>query len=150
VERLEDYPAEVPTWVEFLTLGGDVQSGDTNPAYRGGVYGWGRGLECWLIGHFVLSGDPGNRARSGPIWTRSWVGSLHGRRQGLKIQAAAIDSGGHHTAETYAFCNERRGRRVWAIKGRAEIKGKRTKVWPRKPSPQARERLVHGRRQRGP
>jgi phage terminase large subunit GpA-like protein len=52
----------------------------------------------------------------------------------LRVQAATIDAGGHHTAETYAFCNERRSRRVWAIKGRAEINGKRTKVWPRKPS----------------
>ncbi len=124
LERAEDYGAEVPAWVRFLTLGGDVQSGQ-NARIEASIYGWGHGLEAALIGHFVLSGDP---AEPG-VWQaldlllkrefRKADGST------LTVRAAAIDSGGHHTAETYAFCNERHARRVWAIKGRSEMQGRR-------------------------
>lgn len=133
LDRLEPYAAEVPAGVQFLTVGADVQSGE-NARIEAAVYGWGRGLECWLLGHFVLPGDPVQPL----VWTgldallrRTFV-----REDGrsLAIQAAAIDSGGHHTAETYSFANERRDRRVWAIKGRSEANGKRGTVWPRTPS----------------
>ncbi len=133
LERAEDYGAEVPAWVRFLTLGGDVQSG-LNARIEASVYGWGMGLEAALIGHFVLPGDPADPQ----VWQeldlllkRSFK-NADGRD--MAIQAAAIDSGGHHTAETYAFCNERRQRRVWAIKGRSEVMGRRGKIWPRTPS----------------
>jgi phage terminase large subunit GpA-like protein len=134
LDRLEEYPAEVPAEVSFLTLGGDTQSGDLDPRIEASVYGWGRGLECWLIGHFVLKGDPSEAtvwADLDALLKRKFV-----REDGaaMTIKAAAIDSGGHHTAETYAFCNERRRLRVWAIKGRSEMAGRRGKVWPRKPS----------------
>lgn len=135
LERARDelYGAEVPDEVQYLTLGGDVQSGE-NGRIEAGVYGWGRGLESWLIGHFVLHGDPAERE----VWSaldlllKREFTKADGTR--LKIRGAAIDSGGHHTAETYAFCNERRSRRVWAIKGRSEALGRRSPVWPRKPS----------------
>ena len=133
LERAELYGAEVPDGVQFLSFGGDVQSGE-NGRIEGSVYGWGRGLEAWLIGHFVLPGDPAQ----GQVWAaldlllnREFM-KADGTR--LKVRAAAIDSGGHHTAETYAFCNERRQRRIWAIKGRSEALGRRGTIWPRKPS----------------
>ena len=133
LDRVELYGAEVPDGVLYLTLGGDVQSGE-NARIEGGVWGWGRGQECWLIGHFVLHGDPAEQE----VW--SSLDLLLKREfkkadgSTLKVRAAAIDSGGHYTAETYSFCNERRLRRVWAIKGRSEVLGKRSPIWPRKPS----------------
>src|SRR4051794_2686322 len=134
LERLEDYGAEVPEWVQFLTVGADVQSGDLDPRIEAGVYGWGPGLECALIGHFVLKGDPAQVA----VWNAldTLLKRTFAKPDGtqLGIKATAIDSGGHHTSETYAFANERRYRRIWAIKGRAEQRGQRSKVWPRKPS----------------
>ena len=133
LERCAPYGAEVPAWVQYLTLGGDVQSG-VNARIEASVYGWGRGLEGCLIGHFVLPGDPAQQEVWGNLdlllkreFTKA-DGSV------LRVRAAAIDSGGHHTAETYAFCNERRARRVWAIKGRSEALGRRGTIWPRKPS----------------
>ena len=133
LERLEEYGAEVPDWVTFLTLGGDVQSG-TNARIEGAVWGWGPGLECALIGHFVLPGDPAEPE----VWRQldTLLRRTFRKADGteLRVRAAAIDSGGHHTAETYAFCTERRKRRVWAIKGKSEARGARTKVWPRLPS----------------
>lgn len=134
MERLEDYGAEVPDGALYLTAGCDVQSGTVNPRIEVSVYAWGRGLECWLVGHFVLPGDPAQPE----VWAA--LDALLRRRfakadgKTLDIRAACIDSGGHHTAETYAFANERRTRRVWAIKGRSEKNGARGKVWPRKPS----------------
>jgi phage terminase large subunit GpA-like protein len=133
LERVELYGAEVPEGVQFLTLGGDVQSGE-NARIEASVYGWGRGLEAWFIGHFVLIGDPAERE----VWANLDLLLKREFRKAdgtvLKIRAAAIDSGGHHTAETYSFANERRQRRVWAIKGRSETLGRRGTVWPRKPS----------------
>jgi len=35
----------------------------------------------------------------------------------LRISAACIDSGGHHTEEVYRFCNKKLGRHIYAIKG---------------------------------
>ncbi len=65
LERAEDYGAEVPAWVRFLTLGGDVQSG-ANARIEVSIYGWGLGLESALIGHFVLPGDPADAA----VWAQ--------------------------------------------------------------------------------
>lgn len=133
LERREEYGAEVPDFVSFLTLGGDVQSG-ANARIEGAVWGWGPGLECALIGHFVLPGDPAQPE----VWRDLDALLKRAFKKGdgteLRVRAAAIDSGGHHTAETYAFCTERRKRRVWAIKGKSEARGSRTKVWPRLPS----------------
>lgn len=133
LERLEEYGAEVPDWVTFLTFGGDVQSG-ANARIEGAVWGWGPGLECALIGHFVLPGDPAEPE----VWRQldTLLRRTFRKADGteLRVRAAAIDSGGHHTAETYAFCTERRKRRIWAIKGKSEARGARTKVWPRLPS----------------
>ena len=133
LERREAYGAELPDWVRTLTLGGDVQSG-ANARIEGAVWGWGAGLECALIGHFVLHGDPAKPE----VWQNLDRLLLRGftRSDGvaLRISAAAIDSGGHHTSEVYAFCNERRRRKVWAIKGKSEARGARTRVWPRLPT----------------
>nr|WP_267426333.1 terminase gpA endonuclease subunit [Methylobacterium sp. GC_Met_2] len=133
LERREAYGAEVPDWVRTLTLGGDVQSG-ANARIEGGVWGWGAGLECALIGQFVLPGDPAQPE----VWRNLDRLLLRGFKRSdgseMRISAAAIDSGGHHTSETYAFCTERRRRKVWAIKGKSEARGARTKVWPRLPS----------------
>ncbi|MGF7175857.1 phage terminase large subunit family protein [Azospirillum doebereinerae] len=133
-DRAEPYPAEVPPGVLFLTVGVDVQSGTVNPRLEASVYGWGRGLEGWLIGHFVLPGDPAKPE----VWNRldALLKRPFRKPDGttLDARAACIDSGGHHTQEVYAFCNRRRTRRVWAIKGRSETNGQRGKVWPRKPS----------------
>ena len=54
--RMGPYGADVPAGIEFLTLGGDMQAGEVNPRIEAAVYRWGRRLECWLIGLFVLPG----------------------------------------------------------------------------------------------
>lgn len=132
-ERLEAYPQEVPDGVLYLTAGGDVQSHEgKNPRLEVSVYGWGAGNESWLIGHWIISGDPRmpetwNAAES--VLRRPFLGP--GGRQ-FSIASVCWDSGGHNTAEVYDACATRRG--WYAIKGRAETMGKRGHVWPRKPT----------------
>lgn len=135
-ERLEAYPCEVPPGVIYLTAGGDVQSGEgQDPRLEFSIYGWGAGNECWLIGHWVIKGDP----RQPSTWAEAEAQMMRpflgpGGKQ-FQVAAAAWDSGGHHTQEVYNACAMRR--KWWAIKGRSEANGKRSKVWPRKPSGKA-------------
>ncbi|MDR4127082.1 terminase gpA endonuclease subunit [Yanghanlia caeni] len=46
------------------------------------------------------------------------------------MEAACLDTGGHHTLAAYAFCKGRERKRIWAIKGGS---GKRP-IWPKRPS----------------
>jgi len=131
--RREGYPCEVPPGVLVLTAGGDTQSAEgVDPRLEFSIWGWGAGNECWLIGHWVIHGDP----RQPETWAaaeaqmmRPFLGT-DGRQ--FQVAAATWDSGGHHTAEVYDACATRR--KWWAIKGRSEPNGKRSRVWPRRPS----------------
>jgi phage terminase large subunit GpA-like protein len=90
VERLEDYGAEVPIWVQYLTVGADVQSG-IDARIEVSVYGWGGGLRSALVGHFVLRGDPAQAE----VWNALDALLLREFRQEdgriLRVRAAAID-----------------------------------------------------------
>ena len=134
LSRVEPYAAEVPAGVEFLTLGADVQSGEINPRIEAAVYGWGRGLECWLIGHFVLPGDPAQ----GEVWTaldmllqrRSHVRTARccGCRRPPSMRVVTIPPRPMPSATSGAA----------GVSGPSKAGprsgGRRTKVWPRKPS----------------
>lgn len=55
----------------------------------------------------------------------------------VNIHAVCIDSGGHFTQAVCDFCEHRRGRRVWAIKGMAGARP----VWPRRQSKAAKGKV---------
>ncbi len=123
----------MPAWVKFLTLGGDVQSGQ-NARIEASVYGWGHGLEAALIGHFVLLGDPAEPS----VWQaldlllkRQFTqGGRHrhdGPRRGHRLRRPP------HGRDLRVL-QRAPARRVWAIKGRSESPGRRGNIWPRKPS----------------
>lgn len=108
-ERYED----VPMQVGLLTAGIDVQ-GDRLETV---VYGWGRGEESWLIHWEVLWGDPGRPevwARLDAMLSKTWT---HASGTELRIAAACVDTGGHHSESVYRFCGPRLSRRVHPIKG---------------------------------
>lgn len=114
--RVERYVAEVPAGVGMLTAGIDTQ--DNRLAVS--VWGFGAKEEAYLIFHDELMGSPGEDAVWRDLdallakrWTHEAGGEIH-------ITAAAIDTGGHHTAAAYRFCSPRQGRsvaRLFALKG---------------------------------
>lgn len=128
--RRENYIASrIPHDILYLTAGVDCQDDRLEME----VIGWRQMTrdeppESWGIEYQVLMGDPARTA----VWDhldlllkQEWK-TEDGRR--LLIGAACVDSGGHHTAQVYAFCAERKGRHVYAIKGMAGARA----IWTQK------------------
>lgn len=126
--RREVWEAEVPDGVAVITVGVDVQD------YRVEIetVGWGRDEESWSVDYEVFDGefdDAGLQARLDQYLQRLWQ-RADGRS--FKVEAACIDSGGHHTQAVYDFAKARLGRYIWAIKGESAQGGQRNPVWPTK------------------
>lgn len=122
--RREAYgPDSLPADVEFLTAGVDTQ-GDRLECE---VVGWNRDERSWGVEYRVFAGDPAQDH----VWAELDRYLLHPfPRPGggaMRIQAVAIDSGGHHAESVYRFAATRVARRVWAIKG---LSGAGRPIWP--------------------
>lgn len=114
--RREQYAAEVPAWAGLLTCGVDVQ-GDR---LEYSVWGWGAEGRHGLIKHEALWGDPGQREVWGQldlVLQRPWQ---HEGGRVLHIRATAIDSGGHHTEQVYAYAGARPSLPLFVVKGASE------------------------------
>lgn len=115
-------PDDLPNWVEVITFGVDVQG---NRLEAQGI-AWGPDEECAPFLYEVIHQDPAQPA----AWAEldALLMSTFKRRDGvtLRVAAAAIDTGGHHAAQVYAFTRARRRRRIFAIKGRAGA----WPIWP--------------------
>lgn len=135
--RGEPYgPLDMPDAPLFATAGVDVQADRLEVQ----VWAWGSGEEVWAADYKILRGDPAQRR----VWDdldellkrplRKMSGGL------IRIQAACIDTGGHHGAEVYAFCARpgMRQRRVFPIKGAAG----NLPVWPVRHSLTKDKRMV--------
>lgn len=113
-DRAEPLPLRpVPHWVLAVTAGIDTQ--DNRLAVQ--ILGWGRGLTCWPIDYVELPGDPAEE----DVWTaltdllsRPIEHPLGGV---LRVEAAAIDIGGHRTEAVKAYVRKRLVRRLLAIFG---------------------------------
>lgn len=112
--RREVYEAQIPENVLILTAGVDTQ--DNRFAIE--IVGWGVGYESWGIRYQQIYGDMDGET----VWNEldEMLNTVFYKQDGtaLKIMAACIDSGGHHTTQVYRFCKERTERKVWAIKGK--------------------------------
>lgn len=117
--RRENYTADLlPDKILYLTAGVDVQDDRLEME----IVGWRQSArdeppESWGVEYKIFRGDP---AKTG-VWD-SLDSALQARYHAesgrpLRIQACCVDSGGHHTAQVYAFCNERMGRHIYATKG---------------------------------
>lgn len=115
MERLEEYPAEAPEGVLFITIGVDVQDDRFEFEY----VGWGIGYESWGLGYNILYGD----LHRPEVWNQldMHLQKSFTKSDGtvMKAGCTCIDSGGHFTNEVYRFCKVRTARNVFAIKGRA-------------------------------
>lgn len=128
--RAEPYPlGVVPVGALKLTAGVDVQGN----RWEVNVWGWGAGLESWIVDDQVFEGNPADDRdwEQLAIYLRrrypsAWNGALMG------IDAISIDSG-HHTQAVYNFVRQQQASmRIHAIKGSSEegrpIKGSATPV----------------------
>lgn len=118
-ERAEPFELmRVPAGGLVLTMAVDVQADRLE--YQ--IVAWGRGEESWLVDFDRIYGDPGQ----GPVWERlDQVRTRtipHASGQQLRVESCAVDSGGHHTHEVYAYARTREAQRVFAIKGDRDIK----------------------------
>ena len=108
-----------PKEVLILTLGVDVQDDRLSMS----VIGFGRNEEMYLIDRKVIYGSP---ARA-DLWKQldEVLQGKYTNEEGreLKIDTAAIDTGGHYTQETYQYVRERKQLGIIGIKGMGQ-KGK--------------------------
>lgn len=125
-ERAEPYNLrEIPAGCLLLTCGIDVQ-GDRLELQ---LLGHGRGRVTWTLDMHVIPGDPARTLDAagrgeGPLadYLATPLVNRFGRE--LRIEASAIDTGGHHTQEVYNYVRaaknlpiDKRPRRLMAIKG---------------------------------
>lgn len=124
------YAAEIPDEVALLTAGVDTQ----NDRLEVQIIGWGKDEKAYVIDYQIFTGDPSESV----IWQQLDEYLIRVRKKSngfpMVIESTCVDSGGHHTQTVYEFCRQRSARRVFAIRGRADTKGKFSPVWPRKPT----------------
>lgn len=112
--RREDYGAELPDGVLFLTMGVDTQ--DDRLEFE--VVGHGHFGETWGIKKGIIIGRPDTRA----VWDEldGEIDRVYrfANGVGLRVSTTFIDEGGHFTYDVRQRCLERQGRHVFAIKGR--------------------------------
>lgn len=113
--RAEPYAlGTVPKRALVLTAGVDVQDNRLEVS----VYGWGRSEEGWLVHDTVIFGDPSERSTWNQLEAVLWEeGFKHESGALLCPEVTAVDSGGHHTHEVYAWARNNQSRGVIAIKG---------------------------------
>lgn len=113
-DRAEGYALRVaPDGALVVTVGVDTQ--DNRLAVH--FVGWGVGLSLWTLDYVELPGDPADDA----VWTSltELLNRPISRAGGgeLRVQAVAIDMGGHRTEAVKAFVRSGRVRRPMAIFG---------------------------------
>lgn len=126
--RAENYRRfTVPMGGLILVTGIDVQDN----RFEAVTWAIGRGEEMWCVDYSVIPANPAEDHE----WDEKLDAYLstpfeHAAGQTLKIEAAAIDTGGHFTHQAYNYARVRERRKVYAVKGDTQtgkpIKGKAT------------------------
>jgi phage terminase large subunit GpA-like protein len=115
-KRAEPYELlTAPDKALVITAGVDVQDNRIEVVQRA----WGEGEESWLVNHAVVFGDPSRQELWHQVLDILDTPIMHASGAQLVTYAAAIDSGGHHTHEVYAFTRQHRKRHLLAIKGQS-------------------------------
>lgn len=120
--RARDIALGTVQWSHYVrTIGVDVQ-GDRLELFD---WAWGRGMRSQLVNVRVFYGDPAiAEGDAGSPWTdlADYVRTpvLHDSGREVPLLAYAVDSGGHHTQQVYAFCRHHRHEHAIAIKGQSQ------------------------------
>ncbi|MBB3642600.1 phage terminase large subunit family protein [Variovorax atrisoli] len=113
-DRAEPYRLRhAPLGVVIVTAGVDTQ--DNRLAVQ--IVGWGKGMAFWVLDYIELMGDPADDA----VWV-SLTELLnqpiaHDCGATLRVEAVAIDMGGHRTEAVKNYVRQRLTRRPMAIYG---------------------------------
>lgn len=119
--RAEPYPLRtVPAGALRLTAGIDVQGN----RWELDVWGWGRGMESWLIDSHVIDGNPADEREWEALdlyLQRRYPQAYSAGATSIGIDAISIDSG-HHSQAVYQWAYRQQGsaRQVYVIKGSSE------------------------------
>jgi phage terminase large subunit GpA-like protein len=81
------------------------------------LWAYGKDGQQWAIDYHVFYGDPSSPALWDELDEYLQKELHHESGEAIKISAAAVDTGGHHTQRVYDFCRTRRYRHIIAIKG---------------------------------
>jgi phage terminase large subunit GpA-like protein len=83
------------------------------------IRAFGRGEESWGLWHGEIYGDPSSPEVWGKLRELLDAPIRHASGQVMRVDAAAIDAGGHHGEDVYAFCRDAhlRGRHWFAVRG---------------------------------
>ncbi|MDF3821984.1 phage terminase large subunit family protein [Leptospira sp. 96542] len=125
--RAEDYRLfTVP--MGGLVLVGAVDVQDNRFAIV--VWAIGRGEEMWVVAHVEIPANPADEQEWAKIDAFRATPFTHACGQPMRIEAMAVDTGGHFTHQAYNYCRLRERERVFAVRGDPRpskmIKGKAT------------------------
>lgn len=83
------------------------------------IRAYGRGEESWGIAHGEIPGDPSSPETWAKVREVLEAPIRHASGQVMRVDAAAIDAGGHHAEDVYAFCRDAqlRGKHWFAVRG---------------------------------
>lgn len=103
----------VPYGGLVLVTGVDVQDN------RFEVVTWavGRGEEMWCIDYSVIYANPADERDWAHLDAYRQTIFQHASGQAMKIEAMAVDTGGHFTHQAYNYCRQRERERVFAVRG---------------------------------
>jgi terminase, large subunit len=90
----------------------------------------GRGEEMWFVDYSVIPANPSDEREWEKLDPYLETPFQHASGQTLRIEAAAVDTGGHFTHQAYNYCRTRERRKVFAVRGdpmpSKMVKGKAT------------------------
>lgn len=103
----------IPSGVMLLTAGVDTQ--DDRLEIQ--IVGHGRHDRTWTIDYHILPGNPSDESLWEKLSEYLSATFINAAGKEMRIEATAIDSGGHYTHHVYQFVRSRRVRRAIAVKG---------------------------------
>jgi phage terminase large subunit GpA-like protein len=105
-------PGTVPEKALFLTAGADVQK----DRIEIDVWGWGRGLESWLIDHIVIEGGPDRPAAWSELTALCAKTWRHASGTPMQIVRLGVDTG-YEAPAVYAWARGQGFEQVSPVKG---------------------------------
>ena len=115
-QRAEAYdPMTVPHGGLIVVAGVDTQDNRLAVVIRA----FGRGEESWGVWHGEIYGDTSSPDTWAKLRELLDAPIRHASGHVIRVDAAAIDAGGHHGEDVYAFCRDAqlRGKHWFAIRG---------------------------------